>query len=211
MRQRRTKGQIYNSARIDRPAVTVEQRCQITLAQLEIGNNHRRTRDQQDQTDDSKRHLPRFQAHKTSDHRSDGRTDSTDRQADGSENTGKFADIERHRWRFTRLRFLRRVGHARGCFIHRRLITSSSHLLDLLADHLADAFIGIPKRLPNADRMLDNLDNTCIPVITAPVEKHPITANHQIISVTVGHSGGDGHFFLTTAPPTLAIRQIDAA
>jgi len=82
-------------ASIDRPAGGIEHRAQRTLPELEPGEQHRWTRDEEKRAGDRDGHLPGRQLHKADHNRRQRSANVAKRQADGGENPGKLADVER--------------------------------------------------------------------------------------------------------------------
>ena len=90
--QRRAERDVDLGAGVHRPAVGVEDRAEVALAQLQVREHHRRQRDQQHHADDADRHAsgPSSNSRGVADQRRDEGADAADRDAQ----RGDRADVD---------------------------------------------------------------------------------------------------------------------
>jgi len=84
-----------------------------------------------------------------------------------------------------RARDNRRGGgiHARGGFVHHRLLAGGSEFFDLFIDHATQPLVGRPEGLADADGVFHRLDDGGVPIPPAMSLKHPVAAHAQLVGI----------------------------
>jgi hypothetical protein len=202
-------------ADVDRPAVGIQQRPQVALAQLEPGQQHGRPRNHQHQPQQHQRHLPHRQRQKTRHQCGHGGAQSAQRQPDGGKDAGKLGNVE---WcgRGGGLAGIGALG-AGGGLAHLvggagidGLVAVGGKFLDLVGHQARGALVGAPERLAHAHRVDHHLEHAGVPVAALLVVEHAVAPRHQhLVGVAAGECGHDGDGRLARAG-ALAVQQVHA-
>src|SRR6185437_11345431 len=150
------------------------------------------------------------------DDRGDRRSDRADGKANGGEDSGKARGVEilrLRRWRWWRAARGRRSPR-HGLRRHLRLGARRARgrrLLHLVVDEARQLLVGQPEGLPQADRMLDDLDDGRVPVAPLAVVEDAVAPDEEIVGVARGEGSGDCHDLFAFVARAAAISEIDAA
>jgi hypothetical protein len=68
-----------------------------------------------------------------------------------------------------------------------------------------------PKCLPDANWIIDDFYNRCIPIVSGVIVKDGISSNYQIVNIAIGESGNNDHFFIPGLRIAVEINQTNPA
>ncbi len=81
----------------------------------------------------------------------------------------------------------------------------------MLADHFADPLEWIPEGLAHADGVLDDFDNSGVPILAVAIIKYTVAAHHQVVGIPIGESCRNIYLFAASAALAFTIRQVCTA
>ena len=205
MGERRAERNVDPGSCVDGPAVGVEDRPEIALAELEPRQHHGRTGNEQEDAQHSQGH-PHAQAEKGAHDAADHPADAGRRDTQGRNHAAvQFWPLVR---RLARHRGLLGCERGRGQLFGRSGVRRRSPFGDLFFDKANDFLVGGPKRLPDANGLVHNPRDGGVPIAALSIVENAIAPNHEIVRITVGKGGGDGHFLARALARELAVSQI---
>ena len=102
-----------------------------------------------------------------------------------------------------------RLGGRRQLGIRCR-IRRGGALGHLLLDHPHQLLVGRQERLPDADRVIDDLGDGGVPVAALAVEEDAVAADHEVVRVAAGERGDDLHLLARALALAVAIGEVGA-
>ncbi len=206
---------------VDSPSVGIEYGCQVALAQLEPGNEHRRAGNDQDDSQNDEDELPEAELDESAEDGYDARAQHAESHADGCKDTRELGDVEASGLLAGLLGggSVGKVGRLHlGCLgielgssvSHHGILLFGSELVDLLADEVRELAIGAPHGLLDGNGVVDDIHNLGIVIHAIDVVEDTVLAYEEVTHLTYGNCSNYLHGLASRFADTVAGEQIHA-
>src|SRR5690606_8358970 len=208
-RQRLAERHVETRASVHGPAVRVQNGTEVALSQLEPCDQHGRPGNDEHEHGNRDAELPERQSHQTAGIARNRRRCRRERaESDAERRDGPDVDL-------LRLLGLRLVDRRNGLGNRLELlrggsIGGGSALRDLLLYEPHELLVWGPERLPDTDRVVDDLRDRRIPVSAFAVIENAVPPDHQIVRVAVRDGRDDLLLLARRAPRDVAVEEIRA-
>ena len=181
---------------VDGPAVGIEDRSEVALAELAPCDEAGGAGDDKHQYGYQDQPLPPDQALEGVDNDGQDAGNGGYGHCHHGCDTSELGDIERGGLGggiYSICRFVGRVVRNVGQCTHSLGILVGGRLVDLVGDELAELAVRAPEGLADADGIVDDLGDDGIPVLTVTVIEHTVLARTEVADAAGSHQGYDVH------------------